>query len=61
VGRAVWGETRIALPSAIGQPLQYRDAITGVAIEARADGDAAWLDAAEVFGRFPAALLVPIS
>jgi (1->4)-alpha-D-glucan 1-alpha-D-glucosylmutase len=60
LGAAVWGETRIVVPWAMDRPLQLRDAITGVRLEARGDGETAWLDAAAVFGRFPAALLVPV-
>jgi (1->4)-alpha-D-glucan 1-alpha-D-glucosylmutase len=59
IGRAVWGETRIVLPWANGRTRQFRDVITGVALDARVDGDAVWLDAATVFDQFPTALLVP--
>jgi (1->4)-alpha-D-glucan 1-alpha-D-glucosylmutase len=60
VGAAVWGETRILLPWAMEHPTPFRDAITGAHLEARTDGEAAWLDASAVFGQFPAALLVPV-
>ena len=60
IGAPIWGETRILLPWTIGRTQQFRDAITGVLLEARTDGDAAWLDAATVFGQFPVALVVPV-
>ena len=59
VGRDVWGDTTIELPSLVGGPL--RDVFTGATH--RLDGlDGAEphkLDAAHVFERFPIALLVP--
>ena len=60
VGEEVWGGTRILLPWAMDRPTRFRDALTGVQLEAHDDGDAAWLDASAVFGEFPAALLVPV-
>ena len=38
----------------------FRDAITGATCTARTDAEGSWLDAAVLFERFPAALLVPI-
>ena len=60
VGADVWGETRILLPWSGGVPRQFREAITGLTLDAHASGDAAWIDAATVFGHFPIALLVPV-
>jgi (1->4)-alpha-D-glucan 1-alpha-D-glucosylmutase len=60
IGEAVWGGTRILLPWTMGRAAPLRDAITGAQLEARSDGDAAWLDASAVFDQFPAALLVPV-
>jgi (1->4)-alpha-D-glucan 1-alpha-D-glucosylmutase len=61
LGREVWGDTRIRVPDQGSPwPTKFRDAVTGAILETRTDADGIWLDAAMLFERFPAALLVPV-
>ena len=64
VGAETWGDTRIRLPEIRDQewpwPTTFRDAVTGATLATRADADGTWLDAAVLFERFPATLLVPV-
>ena len=64
LGREVWGDTRIRLPEIQDQgspwPARFRDVVTGAILDTRTDADGTWLDAAMLFERFPAALLVPV-
>ena len=64
VGVETWGDTRIRLPEIRDQespwPTTYRNAFTGATHATRTDADGTWLDAAVLFERFPAALLVPV-
>ncbi len=64
VGGAVWRDTRIRLSevndSRLQWPGSFRNVMTGDVLVPRADAEGVWLDAAAVFDRFPAALLVPV-
>jgi (1->4)-alpha-D-glucan 1-alpha-D-glucosylmutase len=64
LGAETWGDTRVRLPEIpdleSSWPTAFRDAITGTTLRTRTDADGTWLDAAALFERFPAALLVPV-
>jgi (1->4)-alpha-D-glucan 1-alpha-D-glucosylmutase len=62
VGRGVWRDTTIELPepkdAASRWPSAFRDTFTGETVSAQDNGGAMAIAAAEVFSRFPVALLV---
>jgi hypothetical protein len=54
----VWGDTRIVLPPEAGLGgSRLRDVFTGVEVDIRRENGRAHLRAAEIFERFPLALL----
>jgi (1->4)-alpha-D-glucan 1-alpha-D-glucosylmutase len=57
LGRAAWPDTRIELPESIG-PCVLRDVFTGAATFVGHNEAGFSLDVANIFGRFPVALLV---
>jgi (1->4)-alpha-D-glucan 1-alpha-D-glucosylmutase len=62
LGRSVWGDTRVVLPPETARAgLRFRDVFTDAVLAAEPDDGSASLAAAEVFERFPIALLVPSS
>ena len=58
VGRTVWGDTRIELPDASEYSQPFRNAFTDAVVEPDVVDGQRSLPAAQVFERFPVALLV---
>jgi (1->4)-alpha-D-glucan 1-alpha-D-glucosylmutase len=55
LGERVWGDTRIELPA--GTASRYRHVLTGECLHARLPGNGPALAAADLFARFPVAVL----
>ncbi|MBI2189211.1 MAG: malto-oligosyltrehalose synthase [Acidobacteria bacterium] len=55
IGERVWGDTRLLLPE--GGPRLYRHALTGDCIRVQGGGDGEHVALADVFARFPIAVL----
>jgi (1->4)-alpha-D-glucan 1-alpha-D-glucosylmutase len=58
LGRRMWEDTRIVLPPSIGQGC-FQDAFTGARVTAVPGDAGSLIDVADVFERFPIALLTP--